>query len=113
MQQVFLNLFMNAADALSAVAGRPRYLRVQSSHGDIGIVIRVENNGPSINLDDEGQIFDPFFTTKERGMGMGLSICRSVLVAHGGTIQVEPVTPSGVSFEILLPSDGGAQPAPA
>jgi signal transduction histidine kinase len=112
MQQVFLNLFMNAADALSKVTGLRR-LRIQSSSGDVGIVIRVENNGPSIDLDDESQIFDPFFTTKERGMGMGLSICRSVLVAHGGTIQVEPLLPSGVSFEILLPNNGGAQPAPA
>jgi signal transduction histidine kinase len=111
MQQVFLNLFMNAADALSAVTGRPRHLRIQSSGGDVGIVIRVENNGPSLNRDDEGQIFDPFFTTKERGMGMGLSICRSVLVAHGGTIQVESALPSGVSFEILLPNDGGAASA--
>jgi signal transduction histidine kinase len=113
MQQVFLNLFMNAADALGAVTGRPRRLRIQSSSGDVGIVIRVENNGPNITLDDEGQIFDPFFTTKERGMGMGLSICRSVLVAHGGTIQVEPVLPSGARFEILLPNQGGAQPSPA
>jgi signal transduction histidine kinase len=113
MQQVFLNLFMNAAEALSAVTGRPRSLRIQSSHGDVGIVIRVENNGPSINLDDEGQIFDPFFSTKERGMGMGLSICRSVLVAHGGTIQAEPASPSGVSFEIILPNDDSAQSAPA
>ena len=112
MQQVFLNLFMNAADALSTVTGRLRRLRIQSSSGDVGIVIRVENNGPNINLNDEGQIFDPFFTTKERGMGMGLSICRSVLVAHGGTIQVEPLLPSGVSFEILLPNDDGARSAP-
>jgi signal transduction histidine kinase len=111
MQQVFLNLFMNAAEALSAVTGRTRSLRIQSSHGDVGIVIRVENNGPSISLDDEGQIFDPFFTTKQRGMGMGLSICRSVLVAHGGTIQVESAFPAGVSFEILLPNH--VQPAPA
>jgi len=113
MQQVFLNLFMNAAEALSAVIGRPRHLTIQSSSGDVGIIIRVENNGPSITLGDEGQIFDPFFTTKERGMGMGLSICRSVLVAHGGTIQAEPISPSGVSFEILLPNDSGVQLAPA
>ena len=113
MQQVFLNLFMNAAEALGVVTGRPRNLGIQSSHGDVGIVIRVENNGPSLKLDDEDQIFDPFFTTKQRGMGMGLSICRSVLVAHGGTIEVEPGSPSGVSFEILLPKDGGAQLAPA
>jgi len=107
MQQVFLNLFMNAADALSTMTGL-RCLKIQSASGNAGIVIRVENNGPSIRADDEEQIFDPFFTTKERGMGMGLSICRSVLVAHGGTIQVEPVLPSGVSFEILLPNISGA-----
>jgi signal transduction histidine kinase len=112
MQQVFLNLFMNAAEALGAVADGARYLRICSESGDAAILIRVENNGPGIGLDDRDQIFDLFFTTKEHGMGMGLSICRSVLIAHGGTIQVEAVMPSGVRFEILLPNDG-AQLAPA
>lgn len=104
MQQVLMNLFINAAEAMSEVADRPRKLTIQSSRGDIGLIIRVEDTGPSIKELDQNRIFDPFFTTKEHGTGMGLSICRSVVLAHGGSIQMAPGTPFGVRFEICLPN---------
>jgi signal transduction histidine kinase len=106
MQQVFLNLFLNAAEAMSGVSGRPRALTIRSSSGDVGLVIRVEDTGPSIAEADEDRIFDPFFTTKTHGTGMGLSICRSVVQAHGGSIQMAHRMPFGVCFEILLPAAG-------
>jgi signal transduction histidine kinase len=109
MQQVFMNLFFNAAEAMSEVADRPRKLMIQSSSGDSGLVIRVEDTGSGIVGSNKDYIFDMFFTTKQHGAGMGLSICRSVVEAHGGMIQVSPKVPFGTSFEICLPTEGMAQ----
>jgi signal transduction histidine kinase len=106
MQQVFMNLFINSAEAMSEVAGRPRKLTVQSSSSGAGLIIRVEDTGPSLDAGDEDRIFDPFFTTKKHGTGMGLSICRSIVDAHGGSIQMAPGTPFGARFEIFLPNAG-------
>ena len=113
MQQVFVNLLANAADAMSEVKGRPRILMVQSGYGDAGVVIRMKDTGTGIKPDDQEHIFDAFFTTKERGTGMGLSICRSVIKAHGGTIQASSVEPFGAVFEICLPLEGMAAPSQA
>ena len=109
MQQVLMNLFVNAAEAMSEVAGRPRKLTVNSSRNDAGLVIRVEDTGPSLNTSDQDHVFDPFFTTKKHGTGIGLSICRSIVDAHGGSIQMVPRTPFGASFEIFLPNSGTAR----
>jgi signal transduction histidine kinase len=108
MQQVFMNLFINAAEAMGDVAGRPRKLTVRSSSSNVGLIIRVEDTGPSVKAVDQDRIFDPFFTTKTHGTGMGLSICRSIVDAHGGSIQMAPGTPFGARFEILLPNSGRA-----
>ena len=114
MQQAFMNLFINAAEAMSDVTERPRQLTIRSSSGDVGLVVRVEDTGPSIQADEQERIFDPLFSAKTHGTGMGLSICRSVVLAHGGSIQMAPRTPFGASFEILLPKEdvlGNAIPA--
>lgn len=103
MQQVFLNLFFNAAEAMGDVKNRARILMIRSSRGHDGIVIRVEDTGPSIAAKDQDRIFDPFFTTKDHGTGMGLSICRAVLQAHDGTIEATSGVAFGASFEIMLP----------
>jgi signal transduction histidine kinase len=103
MQQVFLNLFFNAAEAMSEVKNRARILVIRSSRGHAGIVIRVEDTGPSITAKDQNRIFDPFFTTKEHGTGMGLSICRAVVQAHDGSIEATSGVAFGASFEIMLP----------
>ena len=101
MQQVFVNLFLNAAQAMSGA--RPRQLTVRSGSGEAGLVIRVEDTGPSIPAADRERIVTPFFTTRKHGTGMGLSICRSVVLAHGGSIRMAPGTPQGAAFEIRLP----------
>ena len=113
MQQVFMNLFINAAEAMSGVNDRSRQLTIRSSSGEVGLIIRVEDTGPSIEESDRERIFEPFFTTKSQGTGMGLSICRSVMLAHGGSIRVAPRTPFGASFEILLPDAGLSGPIAA
>ncbi|HET7083449.1 MAG TPA: ATP-binding protein [Rhizomicrobium sp.] len=111
MQQVFVNLFLNAVDAMSEVKQRPRLLAVQTSRGDAMAVVRVQDSGRGIRPDDLERVFDAFFTTKTHGAGIGLSICRSVVNAHGGTIQVSSQEPFGAIFEISLPA-GAVQAEP-
>ena len=112
MQQVFMNLFINAAEAMSAVTEDARRLTIRSARGEAGLFIQVADTGPSIGPADRDRIFEPFFTTKRHGAGMGLSICRSVVLAHGGAIRVAAGPPLGASFEIRLP-DSRAGTAPA
>jgi signal transduction histidine kinase len=66
------------------------------------VEVSVEDRGPGIAADDLGRIFDPFFTTKAQGMGMGLAICRSIIEAHGGTLDAQPLTPCGTRFSFRL-----------
>jgi signal transduction histidine kinase len=113
LQQVLVNLFANAADAMNQVTDRPRILVVQSACRDSTIVIWVKDSGAGIQPGARTRIFDAFFTTKEHGTGMGLSICRSVIKAHGGTIHAAPGEPFGAVFEICLPMEGAAMPAPS
>ena len=104
IQQALLNLFQNAIEALSRSDQRRRTLVVRcSSWDDLGVVIRVEDNGPGITPADRKQIFDAFYTTRPEGLGMGLVIARSVIRAHSGKLEVEPQLPSGTAFIIHLP----------
>jgi signal transduction histidine kinase len=109
IQQAFLNLFMNAAEAMSAIADGPRMLTIRSGSGENGLVIGVEDTGPGIAPADQERIFDAFFTTKQHGTGLGLSICRSVIDAHGGRLRAVPKAPVGAVFEIYLPYCGSAE----
>ena len=107
LQQVLLNLFNNALEAMSSVTGRPHLLSVKSQTlepGDISIL--VEDCGAGIDPKNMDRIFDAFFTTKARGMGMGLSICRSIIEAHGGQLWAAPGTTHGTIFYITLPISG-------
>jgi C4-dicarboxylate-specific signal transduction histidine kinase len=107
LQQVILNLFANAVDAMSAVSDRTRVLHVRSEpHRSDGVLITVEDSGSGIAPKDIDRIFEPFFTTKSHGMGMGLSICRSVVEAHGGRLTVTTRQPHGTAFRIVLPALG-------
>jgi signal transduction histidine kinase len=107
LQQALLNLFQNAIEALSHSRVPGRTLLVSSAPWlDLGVTIRVEDNGPGITAADRERIFDPFFTTRPKGTGMGLSIARSVIEAHGGRLDVEPRMPAGTVFVIHLPYDG-------
>jgi signal transduction histidine kinase len=104
LQQVLLNIFNNALDAMSSVVERPRLLSVKSQIlAASEILILVEDCGAGIAPQNVGRIFDAFFTTKADGMGMGLSICRSIIQAHGGRLWVSPGTVHGTMFCITLP----------
>jgi PAS domain S-box-containing protein len=108
LQQVILNLIMNAIEAMSSLAGRERHLTIASCVGGAANVgITVEDTGSGIDPAHLDRIFDPFFTTKSNGMGLGLSICRSIIEAHGGRLWVLPGSPFGTVFHLTLPSAGG------
>jgi PAS domain S-box-containing protein len=105
LQQVFLNLIMNAIEAMSAVSNRPRVLSASSEiHGTHHVLIKLKDSGVGIDPNDMGRIFDAFFTTKSNGMGMGLAICRSIVEAHGGRLWASPAIPHGSVFHVVLPS---------
>ena len=105
LQQVMLNLFLNAIEAMDAIASGTRQLRVSStSFAPDSVLITVANSGPGLSPKDINRIFDPFFTTKPRGMGMGLSICRSLVEAHNGKLSAHSGVKQGAVFEITLPA---------
>lgn len=105
LQQVILNLIANALDAMSSVNDRARVLRLKSQRrGSAEVLIAVEDSGPGIDPKSIDRIFEAFFTTKSEGMGMGLSICRSIIEAHGGRLSALPAAELGSVFQIILPA---------
>jgi signal transduction histidine kinase len=105
LQQVVLNLVRNAADAMALVSGRIRVLRVKSAiHDPAGVLVSVEDSGTGIDLKDIDRIFEAFFTTKTQGMGMGLSICRTIIEAHGGRLWASSDIDHGSVFNVQLPT---------
>jgi signal transduction histidine kinase len=108
LQQVLLNLITNAIDSMAAKDG-PRVLCVKSKiHDSGGVMVSVEDTGTGVEPKDIDQIFNPLVTTKSNGMGMGLSICRSIIEAHDGRLWVKPNTPDGAVFQFMLLADGAA-----
>jgi C4-dicarboxylate-specific signal transduction histidine kinase len=104
LQQVILNLIMNAIEAMTAVTGRERCLTIASSlDPPASVTMTVADTGTGIDPAYRDRIFDPFFTTKAHGMGLGLSICRSIVEAHGGALRVTPADPFGTVFHLTLP----------
>jgi len=104
LQQVIMNLVMNGADAMSSVTDRPRVLRVESKVNDEGsIEVMIGDSGTGIEEAIRHRIFDPLFTTKPAGMGMGLSICRRIIEAHGGRLWASPGAPHGTEFQFTIP----------
>jgi C4-dicarboxylate-specific signal transduction histidine kinase len=106
LQQVVVNLIMNAIDAMSTIVNRARILRVRTELESNHLVIAVEDSGMGIDPKNIDRIFDAFFTTKSHGMGMGLSICRSIIERHGGHLSVSHGQPYGSIFHVLLPVAG-------
>ncbi len=104
LQQVVLNLVVNAIEAMSGCMSESRMLRVQS-RGDEPCMVRIaiEDSGPGIAPDIMDRVFEAFFTTKSSGMGMGLSICRSIIAAHGGRLWVSPAPSQGSVFQFTVP----------
>jgi signal transduction histidine kinase len=104
LQQVILNLLMNAAEATASNSNQERLVHVRSEkHDSDWVRISVEDSGTGIKPEDEKRIFDAFFTTKTDGMGMGLSICRSIVQSHGGRITAARAKPRGSVFQVILP----------
>jgi len=103
LQQVILNLIVNAEEAMRGA--EPRILTVRTNRSTAGTVrVSIEDSGPGIGESDRVRIFDPLFTTKAGGMGMGLSICRSIVENHGGKIWVEAAAARGAVFQFELPA---------
>jgi C4-dicarboxylate-specific signal transduction histidine kinase len=107
LEQVLLNLIINAVQSMSGVHERPRNLiiRCQRDVPTDGVLILVEDSGIGFDAGTTERIFDSMFTTKEGGMGMGLSISRSIIAAHGGRISASPGESVGAIFRIVLPSE--------
>jgi signal transduction histidine kinase len=105
LQQVFLNLFMNAIEAMRSVTDGVRLLRIKSDfiQEHSGILVTVEDSGPGIDSKDKARILEPFFSTKPTGTGIGLAICQSIIESHGGHIRVSDNHPRGAIFHVALP----------
>lgn len=104
LRQVIVNLITNAVDAMSTVSDRSRVLSVKTEvHESKNLLINVEDSGIGIDPQNIDRIFAPYFTTKSNGMGMGLSICQSIIESHGGRLSVSVDRPHGSIFQVFLP----------
>jgi PAS domain S-box-containing protein len=104
LQQVVLNLILNAAEAMGSVEGEPRELLISTEQHHTGVLVAVRDSGPGIDPIHLERVFEAFYTTKSRGVGMGLSICRSIIDAHGGRLWAEANEPRGAVFQFTLPA---------
>ena len=110
LQQVVLNLIINGVEAMGAVTGRPRELLVRTERDESdGVSVSVRDSGVGFDPRQADRLFDAFHTTKPEGMGMGLSVSRSIIEAHGGRLQAEPNEGHGATFRFTLPADGGGR----
>jgi signal transduction histidine kinase len=105
LQQVLLNLILNAAEAMSSVEEETRELLISTEQDQTGALVAVRDSGPGIDAQHLDRVFDAFYTTKSSGTGMGLSICRSIIHAHGGKLWAEANEPRGAVFQFTLPAD--------
>ncbi len=103
LQQVVLNLIINAMDAISDAGSQTSEVRVSTARSNSHAEIKIEDTGPGIAAGDLKRIFDPFFTTKPQGMGMGLAIARTIIEAHHGQISAEKQPSGGALFTIKFP----------
>jgi signal transduction histidine kinase/CheY-like chemotaxis protein len=105
LQQVILNLITNAVETMSDVQGRPRELLVSTGRDATGgVVVTVTDSGPGLNPENFDRVFEAFYTTKPRGMGMGLSICRTIVEAHGGRIWASRAAGPGATLQFAIPA---------
>jgi signal transduction histidine kinase len=104
VQQVVLNLVLNAVEAMVAVDEGVRELSLSTEQSQTyGVLVAVRDSGPGIDPESRDQVFDAFYTTKSSGVGMGLSICRSIISAHGGRLWVDENELRGAVFKFTLP----------
>jgi signal transduction histidine kinase len=109
LQQVIINLVMNGIEAMQSVSDRPRELVIRSLQDKTqGVLVSVTDCGVGIAAENADRLFNAFFTTKPRGMGMGLSICRSIMEAHNGRLWATANVPHGATFQFTLPVNADA-----
>jgi C4-dicarboxylate-specific signal transduction histidine kinase len=104
LQQVVLNLVLNAIEAMASIAAGARDLSITTEQDRTAVRVAVRDSGPGIHPDHHERVFAAFYTTKASGTGMGLSICRSIIDAHGGRLWVESNKPRGAVLQFTLPS---------
>jgi signal transduction histidine kinase len=105
LQQVIVNLIMNSIEAMGGLNHPRRVLRVNTRLDEDGnVLVAVEDSGMGLDPASIDRIFDPLFTTKREGLGMGLSISRSIVEAHGGGLWASPRRPHGTIFQFTLPA---------
>ena len=101
---MILNLIINAVQAMSGVSEGSRRLLIGTGKDASGrVLVAVQDSGPGLNPESFERLFDSFYTTKPGGMGMGLSICRSIVEAHGGRIWATPNAGPGITVQFTLP----------
>jgi signal transduction histidine kinase len=111
LQQVIINLVMNGIEAMQSVTDRPRERVVRSDQDEAGqALISVADCGVGIAAENVDRLFNPFFTTKSSGIGMGHSICRSIIESHGGRLWATATAPHGATFQFNLPSNADYAP---
>ena len=104
LQQVVLNLLLNAVEAMGSVEAKPRDLLISTEQDHTGVLVAVRDSGPGIHPEHLEHVFKSFYTTKPGGTEMGLSICRSIIDAHGGRLWAEANEPRGTIFQFTLPA---------
>jgi signal transduction histidine kinase len=104
LQQVIINLVMNGMEAMASVTDRPRELNILSRFEGDQVLVAVADSGVGIDPGDVDRLFNAFVTTKPNGMGMGLSICRSIIEAHGGKLWASRNVGPGATFQFALPA---------
>lgn len=113
LQQVILNLIVNAVEAMSGTGKAPREVRISTAKdGARGVLVAVRDTGPGLAPGCFKRVFEAFYTTKPGGLGMGLSICRSIITAHGGRLWAAQNEPHGAIFQFTLPAGHGARELP-
>jgi signal transduction histidine kinase len=104
LQQVVLNLILNALEAMGSVQEGPRELSISTEQTQAnGFLVTVRDTGPGIDPENIDRVFEAFYTTKSSGVGMGLSICRSIIDAHGGRLWADMKASRGAVFRFTLP----------
>ena len=103
LQQAIAQLALNAFDAVSAVNG-PRSVVIGTAATNGSVELFVQDSGPGLSVEGRAHLFDPFFTTKEHGLGMGLTIVRTLVEQHGGSVVAENNAVGGATFRLILPA---------
>jgi len=104
LQQVVINLIMNGIDAMRTIADRQRELLIKLAMHPDGVLVQVQDSGTGLSPEYADRIFEPFFTTKPEGIGMGLSISRSIIESHGGRLWAAPGLEHGAVFQFTVPN---------